>query len=266
MEGIIGSKKNQGGVSTPKTAGIIRCVFIGKTDKRNGIPLILEASKIAPPHYVFDIYGSGDMDEILHELNSPNIHYHGFLEPSKMAEALARADIVLSPRKAEGKYIYYSFPSKLFDYILYDKKIVTYWLPCYFNDLDEVLFYPSEYNAPSFLAAIEKAAVAEDGLLTPKYAELKKRFSSSAFARLLCSLFGQWAKQGDTMRIVIRGTMAVLTPFVQRANFRVSKTTVPSVADIHTEKMPLLSSFAYPPGSGWFLALRVFLSQAQDIA
>lgn len=134
-----------------------KCVYIGKTDIRNGINYIIQSAKQLPG-FSFDIYGSGNYDEILKTQNIKNIKYHGFVDPNDIDSILKKADILLSPRTNDISYTGLSFPSKILKYISYSKPIVTFKLLCYNQKFDSVLVYPNEETVDSFISAIKKAA------------------------------------------------------------------------------------------------------------
>lgn len=141
-----------------KNNNIIRCTFLGKTNEKNGIKKIIEMASYLPNNYVIEIFGSGDMDHILKAVNKPNIIFHGFVPPSKTTSVIENSDIMISPREPVGEYIKYSFPSKIFEYLSFGKRIVTYKLPCYFTEIDEVLDYPEDFTPQSFAKKIVEAS------------------------------------------------------------------------------------------------------------
>lgn len=152
-EGII--DKND--LSFKKTSPIFKCTYIGKTDSRNGIQILLDSSAYLPPNISIEIYGSGNMDKELKKLKSSNVKFHGFIRHSKIDHILSESDVLLSPRLPGEDYTNYSFPSKIFEYLSFYKNIVTFKLPCYFKELDKVLFYPEEVSGKSFAQCILKA-------------------------------------------------------------------------------------------------------------
>jgi len=134
-----------------------KCVYIGKTDIRNGINYIIQ-SAMRLPDFSFDIYGSGDYDEVLKTINIRNIKFYGFINPNAIDSILKKADILLSPRTNDVSYTGLSFPSKILKYLSYSKPVVTFKLPCYNQNFDSVLVYPSEESIDSFVSAIKKAS------------------------------------------------------------------------------------------------------------
>lgn len=172
-----------------KNDGIIHIVFIGKTDERNGIKAIIDAASLSPQSFIYDIYGSGDMEDLLKQLKVTNLKYHGFVEPSKIDSIIENADIMISPRYPNGEYINYSFPSKIFEYLSFRKKIVTYKLPCYFKELDDFLIYPTDFSTEELVRAINYA-VHQPDMCVEKYEKLFSKYSPEHVAEEIIGLRG----------------------------------------------------------------------------
>lgn len=134
----------------------INCTYIGKVDEENGISFIFKSAEMLP-NFDFYIYGNGNMEDLLKDTKLGNLHYFGFLDPQRVNEKLAEADILLSPRLPKD-YTNYSFPSKLLKYISFCKPIVTFKLPCYPESFANCLVYPKEVSAEDFCQAILEAA------------------------------------------------------------------------------------------------------------
>lgn len=132
------------------------CTYIGKTNEKNGIDLILKLAK-EKSDVIFNIYGNGDMDKKIINSQLPNLYYHGFLNPNDIDEKLKNSDILISPRYLRD-YTKYSFPSKILKYISVGKPIVTFNLPCYPSSFENILFYPKSCAFSDFVEAFERAS------------------------------------------------------------------------------------------------------------
>lgn len=152
-EGVVEKNNNQI-VCDSFNDKMFHCAYIGRVDERNGIQLIIDLAKSAPQNVVFDVYGSGNAENRLKSLKIPSLRYHGFVDASSVNTILQKSDIVLSLRQPIGDYIYYSFPSKIFDYVSNYKKIVAFRLPTFFKELDKIIFYPKDYSCESIMETI----------------------------------------------------------------------------------------------------------------
>ena len=138
-------------VSNQRRKDVFICTYIGKLDRVNGVGLLIEASRLLPPNFKIHIYGNGEMMRDILEANSENLIYHGFVNPDNVSNILEQSDILLSPRFDANDFVKYSFPSKIFDYLTVDRPIITFKLPCYFKELDDVMIY-LENDSPEEMA------------------------------------------------------------------------------------------------------------------
>ena len=182
IEGVIDAR-------TPGKIGsdVKHIVYIGKTDKRNGIELLLETAHLFGKDYIFDIYGNGDFDDVLKTQQNENVIWHSYLSPKDIDDVMLNTDVAISLRKNEGEYVNYSFPSKIFDYLSYKKPVVTFKLPCYFKELDEVLTYPDGETPEDIKKSIEKA--------------LNRKYDDSIYD----SLFNKYSPRSITTAIINLG-------------------------------------------------------------
>lgn len=77
------------------------------------------------------ICGKGEGSEMItnYQKTDSRLKYFGFLPIEKVVELQQQASILINPRKPEGTYTKYSFPSKTMEYMLSGKPVVMYKLP-----------------------------------------------------------------------------------------------------------------------------------------
>ena len=104
-----------------------------------------------------DIAGGGEIyEEMLQLLGNDNrIHYHGVLKREETLLLQQQADCFVVPRLAEN-YTSYSFPSKVIEYILTGKPIISHRLKCFGDNLDGVLTYIPEDGNENLSQSITK--------------------------------------------------------------------------------------------------------------
>ncbi|HTA81412.1 MAG TPA: glycosyltransferase family 4 protein [Bacteroidia bacterium] len=82
--------------------GKTRFVFVGRFERRKGVPELNAAIKQLLPEGNFTFDFIGDIPEE-HKIDSPLLHYHGKLSSEKaVKEILSKADVLVSPSFAEG--------------------------------------------------------------------------------------------------------------------------------------------------------------------
>lgn len=66
------------------------------------------------------LFGNGDAVNFIREISykNPNIIFHGFVPKSEIDEFYQQTNLLVNPRKNDGDYTKYSFPSKTMEYLL----------------------------------------------------------------------------------------------------------------------------------------------------
>lgn len=113
-------------------------LYTGTLSKRYGILDLLEAfALIKESNYQLWICGEGDTKEIIIKKaeEDKRIVYWGQLEQDRIIQLQKSATVLVNPRKEEGKFTKFSFPSKTIEYM-------ASGTPCIINKLSGI---PSEY-------------------------------------------------------------------------------------------------------------------------
>ena len=128
MEGIYENRKYN--YKNEKSKAIL---YSGKLDNRFGIKELLFAfMKIDIKDVQLWICGIGSERKIVEECmkKDSRIKYFGFVDQQKVFEMQRKALLLVNPRKPEGEYTKYSFPSKTMEYMASGTPVVMYDLPC----------------------------------------------------------------------------------------------------------------------------------------
>ena len=109
-------------ISSKKTA-----VYAGTLIYYNGIQELLEAYALLEPEYQLHIYGYGPMEyEVCKAAQEyPNIHFHGRYNPADTSKILGQYELLINPRHIDPAIENFTFPSKLVNYILTGKTVLT---------------------------------------------------------------------------------------------------------------------------------------------
>ena len=102
-------------------------VYAGTLMYYNGIQEMLKAFVLLGPEYQLHIYGYGPLEREVERAASEhsNIVFHGRFDSSNTAEVLAKYQLLLNPRRIDPAIGNFTFPSKLVDYILTGKSVLT---------------------------------------------------------------------------------------------------------------------------------------------
>ena len=91
--------------------------------------------------YVLDIYGKGKYEKIIKEISdkNSNINYYHHIENDLLVNKLRETYFLVNPRKIDTEIALYTFPSKMFDYFLSKKPILSTDLECLRNSYSKYL-------------------------------------------------------------------------------------------------------------------------------
>ena len=141
------------------------CMFSGLLNDINGVELLLEAfAQIRRPEYRLWIFGRGPLESMVKAAASQDgrINYGGF-RPN--AEILARqrdATVLINPRPSHRAVTRYTFPSKLHEYMLSGRPVLTTLLPGIPEEYHSYLLWAREETPEGLAASIEAVCARED--------------------------------------------------------------------------------------------------------
>lgn len=109
-------------VTPEKTA-----VYAGTLIYYNGTRELLQAFAMLEPEYQLHIYGYGPLGEEVRQAaqKHENIHFHGRFDPADTAQILSKYELLINPRHIDPVIENFTFPSKLVDYILTGKSVLS---------------------------------------------------------------------------------------------------------------------------------------------
>ncbi len=96
-------------------------VYTGALTQYSGILNLIEALQLVPcKDAVLDIYGSGDIKDIVSEKADkyPNIRFHGSISNQEAKRVQRNAFLLVNPRDPNNPISRVTFPSKIFEYML----------------------------------------------------------------------------------------------------------------------------------------------------
>lgn len=104
-----------------------KIVYTGTLIYYNGIIEMLDAFKRLGRQYQLHIYGYGPLEKDVQEAAQkyPNIIYHGRFSPNDTQQILSKYDLLLNLRVLDSFIENFTFPSKLIDYMLSGKSILS---------------------------------------------------------------------------------------------------------------------------------------------
>ena len=190
----------EGGVSQEdisKTENLIKTkrnmknkiVFTGTLDKVNGVDFLINSIKnIENQCMELDIYGIGELEEFVRKssIRDKRIKYKGFKKNDEILERQKNASFLIIPRKRSNKILRYTFPSKLFEYMLSETPVICTNIPGLKQEYQECLYVIDTEDEIVFANEISK-------ILKKDFLELEKKAIN---ARKFIIEKKNWDKQG----------------------------------------------------------------------
>lgn len=119
-------------------------LYTGSLNSEFGIVSLIEAFHDIEDNSVeLWICGSGECEQIVKEFarRDKRINFFGYLPQKKIKELQSLATLLVNPRKNEGIFTKYSFPSKTMEYLASGKPVLMYKLDGVPDEYDQYLYY-----------------------------------------------------------------------------------------------------------------------------
>jgi glycosyltransferase involved in cell wall biosynthesis len=143
-------------------------LYAGSLNSNFGIQNILEAFNMINDNDIkLLIFGSGELESYIRNIakQKSNIEYGGMISRDELFEYEKSAFLLINARNPEEPFTFYSFPSKMLEYMASGTPVLTTKLKGFPKEYDDYLFYLKD-NSPSTIAkTIEKISEMESNQL-----------------------------------------------------------------------------------------------------
>lgn len=136
-------------------------IYTGTLAARYGILDLLSAfARLDLPAAQLWICGDGDARTAVEDLarRDPRVTYHGRVPRATALALQARAHVMVNPRRPEGEFTRYSFPSKTMEYLASGRPVVMHWLPGMPEEYRNYLITPETGDADGLAATLRQVA------------------------------------------------------------------------------------------------------------
>lgn len=155
IEGGVNENRHFECVSDLKVHAKKHIVYTGTLNEYSGITNLISAMDLIKNKfdYILDIYGSGELEKDIIEqsIKNENIMYHGRVGHEKIKCIQANAYLLVNPRSIEDEIANLTFPSKIFEYMLSGRPILSTKISGLSNDYLGHIFL-AKSNSPKDLA------------------------------------------------------------------------------------------------------------------
>jgi glycosyltransferase involved in cell wall biosynthesis len=158
-------------------------VCAGALVQEYGIELLLKASTLLKDRrYRFGFCGKGPMEQAIRQAvrRDDRVVYWGFLSQHELQPKLRSATVLVHPRLSNAKYVRYSFPSKLLEYMKAGRPVISTALPGIPEEYFEYLYVLYDETAEGLARLLSEVCSKTDeeldkfGLRAKKFVESKK--------------------------------------------------------------------------------------------
>lgn len=132
-------------------------VYSGSLTKKYGVLDLLEAfMTIQDNNYSLVICGEGETKDLISEYTKKDnrMEYLGLLKKEEVIFLQQHATVLVNPRKNDGEYTKYSFPSKIIEYLSSGTPVIAYKLDGIPNEYDEYIYYINTASTNNMAAKI----------------------------------------------------------------------------------------------------------------
>jgi glycosyltransferase involved in cell wall biosynthesis len=149
--------------TNPPAGGDEAVVFMysGGLTTLKGIPLLLDAfALIDNPNVRLWITGRGDCEALIHERaeRDRRIRYWGFLDYEKVLDLYRCAAVLVNPHLTQPLSARYVFPSKLLEYLVTGKPVVTLATPDIEEEYADVVVVAADQTPTALASAMTRTA------------------------------------------------------------------------------------------------------------
>ena len=156
MEGLIDATDGEEN-TTYENKGAFTIMYAGGLIEKMGVGTYLDAiSLIKEPQVKFVFYGNGDMLNRIKEksLSDSRIVYGGVLSHAEVLKKEKEANLLINPRPIGDKYTYYSFPSKLMEYMQSGTPVLTSRLAGIPDEYSNLMLYIEDSSVEGIAKSI----------------------------------------------------------------------------------------------------------------
>ena len=155
---LIGCEENDVSESAPSVTDGRSAAYAGTLIYYNGICELVEAYALLGDEYKLDIYGYGPLEDFVKEASKKysNISFKGRFSPAETKKVLSSYDLLINPRIIDPTIENYTFPSKLIDYILTGKSVLTSKFKTLPEEYEKFVYYIDSFEPCDFADSIKR--------------------------------------------------------------------------------------------------------------
>ncbi len=143
-------------------------IYTGALVDYSGIMNLIKAIELVEDEsIVLDIYGSGALQSEVEKAAAENkrIRFHGSVDNKTAMKAQQSAWLLANPRPIGSEIAKVTFPSKIFEYLMSERPVMTTCLNGFSKDYDELLYWIDGETPEDIAACINKISAVDSEVL-----------------------------------------------------------------------------------------------------
>ena len=151
-------------------------IYAGGLYEKYGIKMLVEAfQSIKDKNIELWLYGSGDLDEYIKNINDNRVKFYGVVNNSLVVKEEIKATLLINPRFTNDDYTKYSFPSKNMEYMVSGTPVLTTKLAGMPKEYYDYVYF-IEYETVSGISNIIKDIINKDEKVLYNKGQNAKKF------------------------------------------------------------------------------------------
>lgn len=135
--------------------------YAGSLERRYGVAILVEAvcrlNQATPGAVILKLFGRGDFEQELATLANRHagIKYEGFCDKDLLVAELFGADVLVNPRPSKAEFAVQSFPSKLLEYLMTGRPVLTTRIASIPKEMEGCFYYIDDESAQGISDALQ---------------------------------------------------------------------------------------------------------------
>lgn len=152
-----------------------KILFASTLDEQRGVSVLLQSLREIEDEFELYVTGKGSSEGKVKECQDHRIHFLGFIDYEEYEEVLKSADICINAQLTHQSFGNFSFPSKIYEYLSYQKLVVSSDVADAREAIGEIAFVYENDDPKALAKELKKAiAVLKD---EEKYKEIRKKIA-----------------------------------------------------------------------------------------
>lgn len=151
------------------------CIYAGGLYEEYGVKNLVDAfTQLESSNIRLKLYGSGELDEYLKQIDDERIEFLGVVDNKKIVQEELKASLLINPRFTDQEYTKYSFPSKNMEYMSTGTAVLSTRLEGIPKEYFKYMYYFENENVDGMKKKLEEILARDISELNKKGLEARE--------------------------------------------------------------------------------------------